>query len=233
MKKQILIFLLVLLVQKTLFAQEVLYVWNLTGTELKKLPTQASEILENFPFSSRIIFKSKKEDKVLSIQSKESGYGLQGYWMKIESKGSVGYIFSADLSATAPPKIIDNGLVRIDLEAILGRKLSDTSILGSTTIESQMYQTETRLTKYLNGTYTYEPYDGCFDHTYTFYSLDRAQVFHLALSMYRSKVGNQLATLQFFEEQNGEIKFWGTEATVEVKISKSDLGWQIFSYDCT
>ncbi|MCC9165348.1 hypothetical protein [Pontibacter harenae] len=233
MKKQILIFILALFVQTALFAQEVLYVWSLTGTELKRMPSQASETLESFPFSSKVVFKSRKEDSVPTIQSRESGYWLQGYWMKIESKGLVGYIFSADFSATAPPKVIENGFERINMEAILGSKLSDTLILGSTTIESQVYQTENHLTKFQNGRYTYEPFDGCFDHTYTFYSLDKAQVFHLALSMYRSKVGDQLATLQFFEEQNGEIKFWGTEATVEVKISKSDLGWQIFSYDCT
>lgn len=197
------------------------------------MPSRHSRAIEKIDFGNKINFELIESEIINTTQSTRSGYGLKGKWLKINYNNQIGYLFNGDISDNMPPIKMINGTIKIDYEQILGKKLNDKSITETVDIENKSYEVKTLIDSFENGFYSYSAFDGCFNHNYTFMNLSFIEVFHLAISKYSFKFIDELILPRFFEEQNGEIRFWGAGDLVgEVIIRKTKNGWQIYSYDC-
>ena len=217
----------------SLSAQTKSYVWNISGTSIMKSPSQNSETLETIELGQELTSRLTDGESFETIQASNSGYPLHGEWLPIKSEDQTGYVFSGDLSVNEPPVIDVEGFLKVDLDQIMGEKQSDSVQIKTIQVGASKFDVEVQTTFYEHGFYSYQASDSCFDHTYHFNDLSFIEVFHLAMSMYCLQVDDQVILPGFFEEQEGEIHFWGNEATVEVILWEDENGWQLASYDCT
>lgn len=234
MRNKILIFIIICS-SSQLYSQEYAFVWNLLGSKIYNSPSQHSSVLKKLEIgdSIKIAHYSNDNSPIDTRQKTISGFTQSDLWIPVELDTNIGFVFMGDFS-TRKPKLMDHQTVKIlDYENHLGPKLRDTSFQKKTIINKVSYNIECTTEFYEHGNYKFETFDGCFDHIHFFQNFSFNEIFHVAMSMYSFKVEDELITPIFFEEQEGEIRFWGTEATVEIIIRKTKNGWEIYSYDCT
>jgi hypothetical protein len=216
-------------------AQTKAYVWNVTGAQVKESPTNHSKTIKKLKFGEYVTRSHFTDSTPVtkSTQSPLGNYPIVSHWTMVEFGDQIGFIFEPNLSNDKVPTIEEYGIIRINYKQLLGKKINDTSLIETQIIDKREFKIETDITYYVNGSYEYTAFDGCFDHTYEFTNIEFNKVLLIAMSMYSSDITGGIYTPQFSEEQDGSIMFWGTEATVQVIISKSKNGWKIYSYDCT
>lgn len=210
-------------------AQTEAYVWNIAGALVKESPTNHSRTIKKLQFGESVnrAHFTASTPITNSVQSLLGNYPIKSHWTMVEFGDQIGYIFEPNISNDKVPTIVEYGINRIDFKKILGDKVNDTILVNKKDFEIQ-----TEIEFYRNGSYSYTSFDGCFDHVYEFNNIEFNKALLIAMSMYSDDFNGDLYTPQFSEEQNGSIMFWGTEATVQVIITKTEQGWKIFSYDC-
>jgi len=122
------------------------------------------------------------------------------------------------------------------LSRYLGKLTNYQEIRRKIKLNDVEYEITDELSTYEYGTYTYTPFDGCFDHTYVLQKISFNEAYHLMIEMYSSKMktidGLMVEKPSFIENTDGVYKFTGTEATGEIQIRVKDNRVEIFSYDC-
>ena len=186
-------------------AYETKYVWNIFGIEIKKEPTLNSETVIKIDFGEKIEFEVINELGSTIIMV-DNFFKFSGSWLNISFEGNQGYIFNGFLSSREPPI---NKFYTINEISILGKKKEERVAIDSIEIDSIYYFKKTEITQYENGEIRYLPFDGCFNYTYTFLGLTKNEVQNIILSMY-----------------------YKADAIMEVKLTKIDNGWKIYSYSC-
>lgn len=216
-------------------AQTKAYVWNIAGVQVKESPTNHSKSIMTLKIGEYVTRShfTVSTPSMNTTQTPFGGYPINSHWTKVEFGDIVGFVFEPNILNEEVPIIDEYGITRIDYKKLLGDKVRDTTFIESKTIENKEFETEKEIEYYVNGSYEYTAFDGCFDHTYEFTNIEFNKALLIAMSMYAFTVNGELYTPQFSEEQEGVIMFWGTEATVQVVIAKTKNGWKIYSYDCT
>ena len=216
-------------------AQTKAYVWNIAGVQVKESPTNHSKTIKKLKIGENVIRSHFTASTPIThtTQSTLGYYPIKSHWTMIEFGDQIGFIFEPNISNEKVPTIEEYGMTRIDFKKLLGDKINDTTIIETRTIDKKEFEIETEIEYYVNGSYEYTAFDGCFDHTYEFTNIEFNKALLIAMSMYSSNLNGDIYTPEFSEEQEGSIMFWGTEATVQVIISKTKNGWKIYSYDCT
>lgn len=212
-----------------------MFVWNILGTDIKDSPTKHSKTLKKLEIGQVVRIAHFTKDK--NIESKHSSLGdypLTASWLLVEYETeSLGYVFAGDLSERKPRLTSENERIILDYNQYLGFLVKDSAYTIKRKINDQSFKVKVSFNKYEYGTYKLETSDGCFDHYYTFRGLEFNEAFFLMMSMYGLKVGDETILPSFSEEINGQIKFWGLELTFEIIMTRTEKGWQIYSYDCT
>jgi hypothetical protein len=216
-------------------AQTKAYVWNIAGVEVKESPTNHSKTIKKVQlgeYVTRSHFTSSTP-AIISTQSPLGNYSLESHWTMVEIGEQIGFIFEPNISNDKVPTLEEYGMTKINYKELLGEKISDTTLSKTQIIDKKEFEIETEIEYYVNGSYEYTAFDGCFDHTYEFKNIEFHKVLFIAMSMYSTYINGNIYTPLFSEKQEDSIMFWGTEATVQVIISKTKNGWKIYSYDCT
>ena len=211
------------------------FVWNLLGTEIKEAPSLDSKTISTIAFGDTVMRAhfTRSTPHVTDTLSIIGGYPNSSHWTMVDFNHGIGWVFESNISNDSVPTIREYGFTKIDYLSLLGDSVGDTVIVEKKMIGVHELTSETSIKYFQNGSYEYTAFDGCFDHTYIFTKIDFKEILHVAMSMYSIKVNEEIHTPEFLKTEADIIIFIGTEATVEVVISKTKNGWKIFSYDCT
>jgi hypothetical protein len=163
-----------------------------------------------------------------------NGFALSGDWIKpMEISG---FVFSSDLTdknaEIGPNKY---GQINVDLKGnLIDEKEEEKKIKTENGVFPKYFEYK----YYVNGTYTYKSWDGCFDHITEYKNLTISEVYHQMVSDYginMSDINGTSFWIPIFKEKSGNfIKFEGEGATQDLKIELKENGNIIVSsYDCT
>lgn len=240
MKKNLIILILFTFViiccspkQKTNF-KESFFIINVLGANVYKEPSLDSEVIEKIKPNVKIIAEKILEPK--QRVSIDNEFYLEGNFVKINHKGTSGYIFSSDLTKIKPElkKIYDN----IFIPNIQGKEKSKRIKKRTETFDNKEYEIEDEITEYENLTYTYTAFDGCFDHVYLYRNMSLSEVYHQLTIHYiginETLEGNFIEIPKFKEKKGNKYFFVSEGATQDLKIIDNNDGtYTISSYDCT
>jgi len=227
--------LLISLTFNNCYAQTRAYVWNITGAQIKESPTNHSKTIKQLKFGDFVTRSHFTSSTTVtkSTQSPLGNYPIESQWTMVEVGEQIGFIFEPNISNDKVPMTEESGMNKIDYKELLGDKLNDTILIETKIIDKREFKIETEIEYYVNGSYEYTAFDGCFDHIHKFTNIEFNKALLIAMSMYSSNLNGDIYTPEFSEEQDGVIMFWGIEATVQVVITRIKNGWEIYSYDCT
>jgi len=98
---------------------DTLYVWAKAGLNMRVSAAANASVIEKLPYGKQVIIADHDIGKAsFSVKVfNESGFVLQGFWVKVNMGDKSGYVFDAYLSRLAPLKIIEsNGYKRYESE---------------------------------------------------------------------------------------------------------------------
>jgi hypothetical protein len=209
-----------------------LCVINMLGAKVYEKPTLESKILTELKVGENIIIENiVQTDEQMKIGN---GFSLSGNWIKPMNIN--GFVFSSDLS-NKNVEIGQNkyGQINVDLKGnLIDEKEEEKKIKTENGVFPKYFEYK----YYVNGTYTYKSWDGCFDHITEYKNLTISEVYHQMVSDYginMSDINGTSFWIPIFKEKSGNfIKFEGEGATQDLKIELKENGNIIVSsYDCT
>jgi hypothetical protein len=175
MKKNLIWFLLFSCITKT-FAMsdykkgDTLFVWAVSGLKLRAEASAQSKVIQTFDYGTMIEITDDNLKqvafglKVPKVDSIKGNLTLKGFWVKVKTKNTEGYVFDAFLSKMPPSKKDKTHYFEqkdVYLERIFGKPKhkSYTTVSNKITFKNDDFT-------YKNGIIRKESYgDGCFDHS--------------------------------------------------------------------
>ena len=209
-----------------------LCVINMLGAKVYEKPTFDSKALTELKLGENIIIEN-------IIQTNEQfeigkGFYLTGNWIKPMNIN--GFLFSSDLTdKNVEIGKSEYGQTFINLLGKMTDKKEEKKLIATENGEFLKYF---EYKYYVNGTYTYTAWDGCFDHITEYKNLTLNEVYHQMVSDYGMNMTDVNGTsfwIPIFQEKSENfIKFEGEGATEDLKIELKQNGIVIVSsYDCT
>jgi hypothetical protein len=80
-----------------------LYVWAISGLNLREKPAQESAKLTNIPLGNKVKVLGTALKKIAFQVSEAGGYTIKGYWVEIQYGNQRGFAFDGFLSKIVPP----------------------------------------------------------------------------------------------------------------------------------
>lgn len=216
---------------------DTLFVWSIDGTSLMSNPSSTSTKLRTLELGASIVVTDQDLGIVKDQLKIDEIFELNGHWVKVMIDNYEGFVFDVDFSSINPNVGYEKERSAILLRRFLGLRMNYEEIKRTIELENTQYEIIDEVYTYENGRYTYTPFDGCFDHTYTFKDIGLNEVYHLLMNLYVFRIETIDGPIEerphFIGVENGTYKLSGTGLTGEIQIRIKGNVVELYSYDCT
>ncbi|HCX22890.1 MAG TPA: hypothetical protein DHN29_13300 [Cytophagales bacterium] len=230
----LILFMPLLAISQIYNAGDTIYVWNIDGSPIYSEPNSNSGQISTLKHGTKaVVIEQKLKSQPFMIEVK-NGFFIKGYWVKVSTNSTLGYVFDSDFSTINSNIKNENDRWSTLLQRFFGKRTDFKKIHRIAKYGDSDYEITDQVSTYENGTYTYTPFDGCFDHTYKFNNRSFNEVYHLMMNIYSVSMSLYGGRPIYQNTKEQTFIFSGTEATGEIHIKiLKDGSIELFSYDCT